>query len=91
MEINKNADLRVLLEHGWKSFEGGKQICYYKDFSSSGAAEIAIIINPLNQASGDFVVNSFIEDEIEHDDSSANMYEILEEIELLKKLKILIF
>ena len=90
MKINKNADLRVLLEHGWKSVEGGKQSCYYKDFFSNGAAEIAIIINPTSQAAGDFVVNSLIEDETEHDDSSADMYEILEEIDLLKKLEILI-
>ena len=90
MKINKNADLRVLLEHGWESVEEGKQSYYYKDFSSSGAAEIAIMINHPNQASGDFVVNSFIEDETEYDDSCADMYEILEEIELLKKLKILI-
>lgn len=90
MKINKNADLRVLLEHGWKSVEGGKQSCYYKDFFSNGAAEIAIIINCTGQAAGDFVVNSLIEDETEHDDSSADMYEILEEIDLLKKLEILI-
>lgn len=90
MKINKNADLRVLLEHGWKSVEGGKQSCYYKDFFSNGVAEIAIIINPTSKAASDFVVNSLIEDETEHDDSSSDMYEILEEIDLLKKLEILI-
>lgn len=90
MEINKNADLRVLLEHGWKSFEGGKQGCYYKDFFSNGDSQIAIIINPTSQPTGGFVVNSLIEDETEHDDSSADMYEILKEIDLLKKLEILI-
>ena len=90
MEINKNADLRVLLEYGWKSVEGGKQSCYYKDFFSNGVAEIAIVINSASQGVGDFVVNSFIKDETKYDDSSADMYEILEEIDLLKKLEILI-
>ena len=90
MEINKNADLRVLLEHGWESVRSGKQGCYYKDFFSNGAAQIAIIINPTSQPTGGFVVNSLIEDKTEHDDSSADMYEILEEIDLLKKLEILI-
>lgn len=90
MKINENVDLTILFEHGWESYLGGEKGCYYKDFESSGSSEISLVINPIGSKSK-FVINSFFEnDDSDSDDSSADMFEILQEIELLKKLDILI-
>lgn len=90
MKINENADLTILFEHGWESFNGGQRGCYYKNFESGGVSEISLVINPVG-IKPKFVINSFLEgfDE-EYDESNVDMFEILEEIELLKKLNILI-
>lgn len=90
MKINENADLTILLEHGWESFNGGQQGCYYKIIQGDGFAEISLVINPVG-VNLDFVINSLVYDlDEECDDSSIDMFEILQEIELLKKLNILI-
>lgn len=90
MKINENADLTTLLQHGWESFNGGQQGCYYKVFESSGESEISLVINPVG-IEPKFVINSLVYDLDEGcDESNVDMFEILQEIELLKKLDILI-
>lgn len=87
MKINENADLTTLLQHGWYN---EYKDCYYKIFKGNGFAEISLVINP-NGLDSDFIINSLVYDlDKECDDSSIDMFEILEEIELLKKLDILI-
>ena len=87
MKINENADLTILLQHGWYNEHKN---CYYKVFKGNGLAEISLVINPIN-VNLDFAINSLVYDlDEECDDSSIDMFEILQEIELLKKLDILI-
>ena len=87
MKINENADLTTLLQHGWNN---EYRDCYYKIIQGNGFAEISLVINPIN-VNLDFAINSLVYDlDEECDDSSIDMFEILQEIELLKKLDILI-
>lgn len=87
MKINENADLTTLLQHGWNN---EYRDCYYKVLKGNGFAEISLVINPIN-VNLDFAINSLVYDlDEECDDSSVDMFEILQEIELLKKLDILI-
>lgn len=89
MKINQEADLIVLLDYGWKS-SVGRHNSYYKSFNSTDNAIISLIINPI-VAKQSFVINSYYENNGGYrDDSCVDMFEILEEIELLKKLNILI-
>ena len=90
MKINKNADLTILFDYGWKRFRGGEQGCYCKDFNSTDSAIISLIINPVG-VNYSFVINSCYEgDDRGWDDSCVDMFEILKEIEVLKGLGILI-
>ena len=90
MKINKNADLTILLDYGWESFKGGEQGCYYKEFDSTDNAVISLTINPVG-VEYPFVINSYYEEyDRSCDDSCADMFEILKEIEVLKELSILI-
>lgn len=87
MKINENADLTILLQYGWNN---QYRDCYYKIFEGNGIAEISLVINPVG-VNLDFIINSLVYDlDEECDDSSIDMFEILQEIELLKKLDILI-
>ena len=87
MKINQEADLTILLQHGWYN---DYRDCYYKVFGSVGCAEISLVINPVG-VNLDFVINSLIYDcNEEYDESNINMFEILEEVEFLKKVNILI-
>ena len=87
MKINENADLTTLLQHGWNN---EYRDCYYKIFKGNGFAEISLVINPVG-IKPKFVINSLLEgfDE-KYDESNVDMVGILQEIELLKKLNILI-
>ena len=90
MKINKDADLTILFDYGWESVRGGEQGCYYKEFDSTGDAIISLTINPVG-VEYPFVINSFYEEyDRSCDDSCADMFEILREIEILKELNILI-
>ena len=87
MKINQEADLTILLQYGWNN---QYRDCYYKIFKGNGLAEMSLIINPVG-VNLDFIINSLIYDCDEgYDESNINMFEILEEIELLKELNILI-
>lgn len=86
MRINKDADLAILLDYGWESFRGGEQGCYYKEFDSIDNAVMSLIINPIG-VEYSFVINSYYEENgRDYDDSCVDMFRILEEIEVLKKL-----
>ena len=93
MKINKSADLTILFNYGWRSFRGGEQGCYCKDFNSTDNAIISLIINPIG-VEYSFVINSYYEEsdggDRGCDDSCVDMFEILKEIEALKELGILI-
>lgn len=90
MKINKNADLTILFDYGWRSFRGGEQGCYCKDFNSTDSAIISLIINPIG-VEYSFVVNSYYEEnDKDCDDSCVDMFEILREVEVLKELGVLI-
>ena len=87
MKINQEADLTILLQHGWYN---DYRDCYYKVFGSVGCAEISLVINPVG-VNLDFIISSiYYESDEQYDESIINMFEILEEIEFLKKLNILI-
>lgn len=89
MKINKDIDLAVLLDYGWKSSVGRRNSCY-KSFNSTDNAIISLVINPI-VVKQPFVINSYYENNGGYrDDSCVDMFEILEEIEFLKKLNILI-
>ena len=91
MIVNENSDLQILFEYGWESSLGGSNGCYYKDlYCNGGVAEISLVINPAHYPKGSFIIYSSIEDEVWEDDSSVNMFDILEEVEILKQLRILI-
>ena len=90
MKINKDVDLTILFDYGWKSVRGGEQGCYYKEFDSTGDAIISLTINPVG-VEYPFVINRYYEESDRScDDSCADMFEILKEIEVLKELSILI-
>ena len=88
LRIDENVDLTILLQYGWESYNPWEQGCFYKNFATDGNANIAIIINPTSHSRGRFVINSLIEDEIDYDDSLVSLFEILQEVELLKTLGI---
>lgn len=93
MKINKDVDLTILFDYGWKSFRGGEWGCYYKEFDSTDNAIISLTINPVG-VEYPFVINSYYEEsdggDRGCDDSCVDMFEILKEIEILKELGILI-
>ena len=90
MKINENADLTILLKHGWNNWNIHYRNCYYKIFKGNGLAEMSLVINPVG-VNLDFIINGLIYDcNKEYDESNVDMFEILQEIELLKKLDILI-
>lgn len=90
--INKDSDLSILLNHGWESVRGGKNGTYFKILSSNNVTCVELIINP-KESKEDFVIyvltqteaysSSLIVDALEFYD------EVFNEIELLKRFKIL--
>ena len=91
MKINENADLQILFDYGWESNLGGPQGVYYKDLAGyGGVSEISLVINPFHHPKGGFIIYSTIYQEVWEDDTSVNMFEILEEVENLKRLRILV-
>lgn len=88
MKINKNAELQVLLQYGWINSSTENNI-YFKGFYQDYGNCVSLIINP-NGFDSDFCISTVFEDYSDYEEIAADMYEILEEIELLKKLKILI-
>ena len=87
MKINQEADLTTLLQHGWYN---EYRNCYYKVFESAGCAEISLVINPVGVNLGFVISSIYYESDEQYDESIINMFQILEEVEFLKKLNILI-
>ena len=88
MKINQEVELQVLLKYGWKT-SGIEGNIYFKDFYKDDYNCMSLIINPISLHS-DFCINTVIERPTDYEDIAVDMYEILKEIELLKKLKVLI-
>lgn len=86
MKINQKADLTILLQYGWNN---EYRDCYYKIFKGNGLAEISLVVNPVG-VNLDFIINSITNNYSEYDESNVDIFEIIVEIELLKKLNILI-
>lgn len=88
MKINRQIELQILLDYGWKS-AGIEGNVYYKDFYIDGENYMSLIINPVHFDS-DFAINTVIERPTDYENIAVDMHEVLKEIELLKKLNILI-
>ena len=92
MKIAQNANLKVLLDHGW--ILGNEEKCtYYKAFYENEYNSVQLIITH-NQSESKFLINTLIEDEgktgtVFFLDISVDMFEIIEEIKKLVDLKIL--
>ena len=86
MKINQKADLTILLQYGWNN---EYRDCYHKIFKGNGLAEISLVVNPVG-VNLDFIINSITNNYSEYDESNVDIFEIIVEIELLKKLNILI-
>ena len=87
MKINQEADLTILLQRGWYNDYSD---CYYKVFENVGSAEISLVINPVGVNLGFVISSIYYESDEQYDESIINMFQILEEVDFLKKLNILI-
>lgn len=93
MKVNKEANLDLLLEHGWSNSGG----TYSKDFETDSVAVFQLIINPVGVHDSDFIINSFIEaddlvdeDGYFGDESSLDVVVLIAEIKYMFDIGVLI-